>query len=156
LSDSAVTKKELTTPWLPDSNAHRARLSLRKRTRLRHMPQWIWIFSDLAGFCNLHGVIRSQGFADYQIYEPLLVGNASSIMDRAMKKIGSALFRAEKHGILNNNSRMQRISCLDRSGNEGDVFHVSGFRNNRLRIFMGFDLRLFIQSHYLRERNFYT
>jgi len=113
------------------------------------MPQWIWIFSDLAGFCNLHGVIRSRvsQIIGYQIYEPLLVGSASSFMDRAMKKIGSALVRAERHGILNNNSRMQRISCLDRSGNEGDVFHVSGFRNDRLCIFMGSDLRLFRQSH---------
>jgi hypothetical protein len=61
------------------------------------MPQWIWIFSDLAGFCNLHGVIRSRisQIIKYQVYELLLVGSASSIMDRAMKKIGSALICAE-------------------------------------------------------------
>jgi hypothetical protein len=49
---------------------------------------------------------------------------------------------------------MQRISCLNRNVNDSDVFHVSGFRNDRLHIFMVIDLRLISQSHYLRQESF--
>jgi|GEM_PF-3410004 len=49
---------------------------------------------------------------------------------------------------------MQRILCLNRNGSDGDVFHVSGFRNDRLHIFMVIDLRLFFKSHYLRQESF--
>jgi len=63
---------------------------------MRHVPWRTWRFSDLQDFRNLHGFVRSWIYADHQIFEPLPVGSASSIMDRAMKKIGSAFVRFKK------------------------------------------------------------